>query len=90
MRWPPLLALLVTIDRIEGDFAVVELPDARTVDVPLAALPRGIEEGDRVLLRARPFHVFRSRPASRRRPRAAARAVARTEQPGPTAPSGEP
>ena len=35
----------ITIDRIEGDFAVVEIPDMTTIDVPLALFP-GVKEGD--------------------------------------------
>jgi len=35
----------ITIDRIEGDFAVVEIPDMTTIDVPLALFP-GAKEGD--------------------------------------------
>lgn len=34
------------IDRIEGDFAVVELPDEDFCLVPLAALPQGVSDGD--------------------------------------------
>ena len=35
----------IVIDRIEGDFAVVEIA-GRCVDVPLALLPDGCKEGD--------------------------------------------
>lgn len=62
-------ALLLTVDRIEGDVIVVELPDARVVDVPAAALPPGLREGDRVRVRSRlvrPLHA-----SERRAPRGA-------------------
>lgn len=32
------------VDRIEGDIAVLET-DGTTIDVPVAALPAGVEEG---------------------------------------------
>ena len=34
-----------TIDRIEGDVAVVELSAGKTVNLPLSALPQGVKEG---------------------------------------------
>lgn len=34
-----------TIDRIEGDTAVVEIAVGKTVNLPRAALPDGIKEG---------------------------------------------
>lgn len=39
----------VTIDRIEGDVAVLEV-NGRTVDWPLAALPAGVAEGSVIRL----------------------------------------
>lgn len=39
----------LTVDRIEGDRAVLEL-GGETVDVPLALLPEGAAEGSRLLL----------------------------------------
>ena len=39
----------ITIDRIEGDFAVVELPDMITIDVPLVLFP-GVKEGDNYII----------------------------------------
>jgi len=39
----------ITIDRIEGGIAVVELPDMTTVDVPLALFP-GAKEGDNYII----------------------------------------
>lgn len=35
-----------TIDRFEGDFAVVELEDKEMVDLPLSLLPENAKEGD--------------------------------------------
>lgn len=36
----------VSIDRFEGDYAVVELPDMSTVDMSKQLLPKGAKEGD--------------------------------------------
>lgn len=36
----------VTIDRIEGDFAVIETGCGATVDMPAILLPEGAKEGD--------------------------------------------
>lgn len=36
----------VIIDRFEGDYAVVELPDRSTVDIPKQLVPKGAKEGD--------------------------------------------
>lgn len=41
------------VDRVEGDRAVLEIGGER-VDVPLAALPAGTREGDRLLLTREP------------------------------------
>lgn len=41
---------LVVVDRLEGTLAVVELRIGVLVDVPLAVLPPGTREGDRLLL----------------------------------------
>ena len=35
----------VIIDRIEGSFAVAELPNGQTADLPLVFVP-GVQEGD--------------------------------------------
>lgn len=34
------------IDRIENDIAVCELPNGKTVDIDIGALPLGVKEGD--------------------------------------------
>lgn len=34
------------IDRFEGEFAVVELPDRKTISLPKAAIPPEAKEGD--------------------------------------------
>ena len=36
------------VDRIEGDWAVVEMDIGETVDVPIAYLPAGTREGERL------------------------------------------
>jgi uncharacterized Fe-S cluster-containing protein len=36
----------VIIDRFEADYAVVELPDQSTVNMPLKLLAPGVKEGD--------------------------------------------
>ena len=36
----------VIIDRFEGDYAVVELPDGTMVDMPISLIPEGAREGD--------------------------------------------
>ena len=38
--------MLVILDRIEGQFAVIEFPDRTTKDVPLNELPRELKPGD--------------------------------------------
>ena len=40
---------MITIDRIEGGFAVLEIAGTM-VDVPLSALPAGAQEGDHLTL----------------------------------------
>jgi hypothetical protein len=63
---------IVTVDRIEGAYAVLEWRDSNLTEVPITALPPGLHEGDRLLVRARtlpPSSVAR-RPG--RRPRGAA------------------
>jgi len=36
----------VIIDRFEEDYAVVELPDMSTVNMPVSLIPKGAKEGD--------------------------------------------
>ncbi|AOY76720.1 DUF3006 domain-containing protein [Clostridium formicaceticum] len=36
----------VTIDRFEGEYAVVELENRRTIDMPKSLVPEGAKEGD--------------------------------------------
>lgn len=36
----------VIIDRFEGDYAVVELPDRSTIDMSKKLIPQGAKEGD--------------------------------------------
>ncbi|NOY26831.1 MAG: DUF3006 domain-containing protein [Oligoflexia bacterium] len=49
------VALHLTIDRIEGDWAVVEWPDGTFSDLPLALFPTGTREGQSLVLRVRPL-----------------------------------
>lgn len=37
-------------DRLEGGYAVVELENGRTADIPLCALPDGVKEGDVIIV----------------------------------------
>jgi len=40
-----------TVDRLEGDTAVILLPDSRVVYLPADLLPAGAGEGARIVLR---------------------------------------
>ena len=40
----------ITVDRIEGDFAVCELENMSFVNIPLNELPEGIREGNVLLV----------------------------------------
>lgn len=44
---------MIVVDRIEGDMAVLEI-GGKCVDVPLAALPEGLREGDLLEIRKAP------------------------------------
>lgn len=44
---------MIVVDRIEGSIAVLEI-GGRTVDVPLAELPAGVKEGDRLNFQVAP------------------------------------
>ncbi len=39
----------ITIDRIEEGYAVAELPNGSTQNLPLSQLPQGIREGSRLV-----------------------------------------
>lgn len=41
----------IIIDRFEGEFAVVELPDKKMINMPKALLPKGAKEGDVLSIR---------------------------------------
>ena len=58
------------VDRIEGGYAVVELPNGRTVDLPLIALPKGVEEGDTI-------HIFTTGKSGQAQARARQKRLAR-------------
>lgn len=48
----------VVVDRIEGDYAVIEAGD-ETVAFPLAALPPGVKEGDKLTItNGSPFNEY--------------------------------
>ncbi len=54
--WPALalgLSLTGTVDRIEGDWAVVEWVDGSMSDLPLDAVPKELREGDSIVMRVR-------------------------------------
>ncbi len=65
MAGPP--ARVGIVDRIEGEYAVVEWDVDGFADVPLGLLPPGVREGDQVLLPKSP------RAGGRRRPRLGSR-----------------
>ncbi|MFZ5477927.1 MAG: DUF3006 family protein [Myxococcota bacterium] len=76
-----IVTFLVVVDRVEDAVVVLELPDRSTVDVALHHLPRGLHEGDRLLVRARTL------PPGRRARRGAV--PAHGESAGAKAPLGE-
>ena len=39
-----------TVDRFEGNFAIIELPDKTMIDVEKTKLSPGIKEGDKIYL----------------------------------------
>ena len=42
--------MILTVDRIESDWAVLETDDGITFDAPLEAMPEGIAEGEKVVI----------------------------------------
>lgn len=77
------LGTLVTIDRIDGAFAVLEWNDVQLTEFPVIALPPDVEEGDRIVLHTRALPRSSVALAPRRRPHGAARARgARPDCPG--------
>lgn len=46
--------MTVIIDRFEGDFARVELPDGKMVDMPRCLLPKETAEGDVITISVDP------------------------------------
>lgn len=45
----PVCGPVLTVDRIvDGEWAVIETPDAETYDMPAWALPEGTREGDKI------------------------------------------
>ena len=45
--------MAITVDRIEGDYAVLEVGD-EMVDFPLKELPKEVKEGDRLEVKVKP------------------------------------
>ena len=41
----------ITIDRFEGDFAVIEFENGETADMPCILIPGGAKEGDVIEIR---------------------------------------
>ncbi len=56
----------VVIDRFEGDFAVVELPDKQMVNLPLILLTKLVKEGDVVDIRIDEEETERRRERAKR------------------------
>lgn len=83
------LAMVVLIDRIEGNYAIVEAPDGSLHDVPLALLPSDVREGDALSVRAadRPRSAGAHARAGRPRGAVGPRRV-RPAQPGDHSPIG--
>jgi len=77
------LQLLGTVDRIEGEVAVVEWRDGSFSDVPAALLGDGLDEGDRIWRHRRHLgHLALRTSAPSRSPRSRrARAPARAFHP---------
>ena len=44
------MAIAVTIDRFEGEMAVVLLDNGQQIDIPKSELPSGVHEGARLVL----------------------------------------
>jgi len=44
--------MAITVDRIEGEYAVLEIGD-EMFDVPIEDLPEGIKEGDRLEIKVK-------------------------------------
>lgn len=69
------LGTLVIVDRIEGPLAVLEWSEEQLTEVPVTALPDGVQEGDRLVLLVRRDQDFAR--GRRKGPRGAARARGR-------------
>lgn len=49
MKFLALLMCLWVLDRVEGEWAILEAPDGTIVEVPAASLPHGVKDGDCVV-----------------------------------------
>lgn len=83
-----MMALVLTVDRIEGDVAVVETATG-FVDLPLSFLPPGVGEGDRVRVRVRALASSEARSTETLPRGAAVRSARRSESAGGPAPAPE-
>ncbi len=57
----------VTIDRFEGDFAVVEKPDRTMMNIKREKLPAGVKEGDILLIDGDSIRADESGTAKRKK-----------------------
>ncbi len=78
--------VVVIVDRVEEDVAVVEIAPRALVDVPLALLPPGTAEGARLLLHWQPFPTSGPRPGEGLPRGAGALAEGRSETTGAHSP----
>ena len=86
------IGTVVTVDRIEGPYAVLEWDEVHVTEVPIYALPPHVEEGDRLVLRAQTLpRPSVARPPGRRSRGAGSSRRERAEQRGarPRDPQGE-
>lgn len=68
------LGSVVTIDRIDGAYAILEWDDVHVTEIPVVALPPNAAEGDRLVLRALALPRSSVAHLTTRRLRVAARA----------------
>lgn len=54
-----------TIDRIEGEIAVVEIAEGKTVNIPRSALPEGTKEGSVLRIGIDPDEAARRKKKTR-------------------------
>lgn len=74
----------VTVDGIEGKHARVELPDGTTADWLLSTLPRGVKEGDVLVVRKEGDSIEIDHAETRRRQEHAQSKLNALNESGPT------